>query len=79
MLNPVAVRSWLIAGMAGSNPAKDDIYRSLLFVVRCVGSGLCEEPITHSKESFRVCMSSLCDVRTSITRRLRPVLCCWAA
>ena len=28
------------------------------FVVCCVGSGLCDEPITHSEEPYRLCVCS---------------------
>jgi len=29
---------------------------SLVFVVHCVGSGLCDEPITYLEEFYRVCV-----------------------
>jgi len=28
----------------------------LVFGVRCVGSGLCDEPISRSEESYRLCV-----------------------
>jgi len=32
------------------------LYRGLLFVVRCVDTGLCDELITGSEETYKVCM-----------------------
>jgi hypothetical protein len=39
--------------------------------VCCVGSSLCEELITRSEESYRVCLI-VCDLETSNVRRPRP-------
>jgi hypothetical protein len=37
-----------------------------VFVVCCVGSGLCDELITKSEESYRVCVCvTVCDLETS--------------
>ena len=41
-----------------------------MFVVCCVGSGLCDGLITASGESYRVCVSE-CDLERSIVRRSR--------
>ena len=51
----------------------------LVFCVCCVGSGLCEELITRSEETYRVCVCVCvcliaCDVETSTTKRPRPDL-----
>jgi hypothetical protein len=43
-----------IAAIAGSIPAEGMDVSS---VVCCVGSGLCDELITRSEESYRVCVS----------------------
>jgi hypothetical protein len=43
-----------IAGIVGSNPADDMDVRLLVSVVYCVGSGLCDELIPNSEESYRV-------------------------
>ena len=56
---PVTARSkaWVygrsLAGTAGSNPARRDEYLS---VVTCVlsGRGLCDGPISHAGQSYRV-------------------------
>jgi hypothetical protein len=42
----------LIAGIAGSNPAEG----MHVFVVCCVGGGLCDRLIIRSEESYRVCV-----------------------
>jgi len=35
----------------------------LVFVVRCVGSGLCDEPIIRSEKSYRLCVCLImCDI-----------------
>ena len=50
-----------------------------MFVVCCVGSGLCDELITRSEESYRVCASVcliVCDLYVSTMRRPRPDLGC---
>ena len=44
-----------ITTIGGSNPVVDIIFVSY-FIVCCVGSGLCEEPITRSEESYRLCV-----------------------
>ena len=31
-------------------------YSFLVFFVRCVGSGLCDEPISLSEDSYQLCM-----------------------
>ena len=50
---------------------------SLVFVVCCVGSGLCDGLITRSEESYRVCVCLIvCDLETSTTRRPGPELGC---
>jgi hypothetical protein len=54
---------------------------SLVFVVCCVGSGLYDELITRSEESYRVCVCVcliVCDVETSTMRRPRSELGCCA-
>jgi len=44
----------------------------------CVGSGLCDELITRSEKSYRVCVCLiLCDLETS-TRQPRPKVGCCA-
>jgi len=59
---PVAVRSKAyfcdhsIVGVAGLNHA-DGMVVLLFFVVFCVGSVFCDELITLSEESTRVCVS----------------------
>ena len=49
--------------------------RCLLFVVCCVGSGLCDGLITLTEEFYRVCVS-VCDLETSTVRRPRTDLGC---
>ena len=49
------VSSRLTAGVAGSNPAESGV-SSLVHVVCCVGSDLCDELITRSEESYWVCV-----------------------
>jgi hypothetical protein len=44
---------------------------SLVFVVCCVGSGLCDELITGSEESNRLCVS-VSDIEISTVKRPRP-------
>jgi hypothetical protein len=46
-----------------------------VFVVCCVGSGVCDEPNTRSEESYRVCVC-VCDKETSTLRRSRSYFCC---
>jgi hypothetical protein len=50
---------------------------SLVFVVCCEGSGLCDELLTHSEESYQMCLI-VCDLETSIVRQPRPKLGCHA-
>jgi hypothetical protein len=50
--------SHLVAGIAGSNPTEGMDVPSLVFVVCCVDSGLCDELITRSEESYKVCVSN---------------------
>jgi hypothetical protein len=48
-----------------------------VFVVCCVGSGLCGELIPQLEESYHVCVSvclTVCDLETSKIRRARPEL-----
>ena len=52
-------------------------YSSLMFLVCCVGSGLCKDLSTRSEESYRMCVS-MCDLGTSTVRWLRPELGCSA-
>jgi hypothetical protein len=47
----------LINGIAGSNPA-EGTFSFLAYVVCCVGSGLGDELIAHSKKSCHVCLSN---------------------
>jgi len=47
--------SSMIADITGSIPAEGMDVR-LLFVVCCAGSGLCDEPITCSEETYRLCV-----------------------
>ena len=70
MLVPVAARSkayvcgrWL-AEIVGSNPTGAWIF---VCCDCCVlsGRGLCDELITHSEESFRLCCVVVCDLETS--------------
>jgi hypothetical protein len=58
---PVAARSKevcnrLVAGVAGSNPARrmDVCLLCLYVVLSCVGRGLCDGMITRLEESYRV-------------------------
>jgi hypothetical protein len=53
--------------------------RLFVFVVCCVGSGLCDKLITRSEESYRVCVCvAVCDLETTTMRRSRPELSCCA-
>ena len=45
-------------GQAKKNPAEGGGCSSLVFVVCCVGSGLCDELITRLEESYRLCVSN---------------------
>jgi hypothetical protein len=50
-----------------------------MFGVCCVGSGLCDELITRSEESYRVYVCLIVrDLETSTMRRPRPELGCCA-
>ena len=53
----------------------------LVFVVCCVGSCLCDEPINRSEESYRLCVCVyliMCDLGTLTTRRSSCELGCCA-
>jgi hypothetical protein len=56
MLMPVAAWSKaLVAGIVGSNPGESmDVCLLCLYVVFCVGRGLCDGLITRLEESHRV-------------------------
>jgi hypothetical protein len=61
------VRGCSIAVIARSNPA-DGWCSSLVFGC-CVGSGLYHRLITHSEESYELCVClSVCDTETSTMR-----------
>jgi hypothetical protein len=46
---------------------------SLVFVACCVGSGVCDELVSHSEECYRVCICvCVCDFEASTMRRPRP-------
>jgi hypothetical protein len=45
-----------VAGIAGSDPAEGMDVRLLCLLLCCVGSGPCDEPITHSEGSYCVCV-----------------------
>jgi len=47
---------------------------SVVFVVCCVGSGLCGEPITTSETSNGCLCLNVCDLKTSKMRRPKPNL-----
>jgi hypothetical protein len=50
---------------------------SLVFVVCCVSSGLCDKLITCSEESYWVCVRLiLCNLETSTVKQPRPKLGC---
>ena len=71
----------MIAGNAGSNPAKGADVSFLELVLSRVGSGLCDELITRSEESYSVCVCVsvcliVCDLQPSKIRRPRPDLGC---
>ena len=76
----------LIAGTAGLSPAEGmDV--CLVFVVCCVGSGLCDGLITRSEESYRVCVCVcvcvcvgliVCNLETITLRLSWPMLGCCA-
>jgi len=58
------VRTCSTAGIAGSEPADGMDIR--LFCLCCVGSGLCDEMITRSEESYMVCVCpNVFDLETS--------------
>ena len=61
-----------MARVAGSNPTEGMDGSSLVFVARCVGSGVCDELITHSGESYSVCVCvcvfAVCGLETSLGR-----------
>jgi hypothetical protein len=45
-----------IAGITGLNPSEGIDVRLLLFVVYYLGSGFCDELITRSEDSYRLCV-----------------------
>jgi hypothetical protein len=56
---PVAVLSRAYVGglsITGSNPAEGMDVLSFVFVVWCVGCGLCDKLITRSEKSYRLCV-----------------------
>jgi hypothetical protein len=57
MLSKAYICSRVIAGVASSNPAEGLDVR-FLFVVCCVGSGLCDQLFTGSEEPYRLCVSN---------------------
>jgi hypothetical protein len=59
---PVAVRFKTYAAIASSNPA-ECMNVCLLCLLCFVGINLCDEMITHSEKSYRVCVSNLCHLR----------------
>jgi len=56
VLSKVYVWRYSIDGIAGLNPAEGTEFSSVVFVVCCVGRGLCDELITRPEESYRVCV-----------------------
>jgi hypothetical protein len=53
-------------------------FSSVLFVVFCVGSGLCDWLITRPEQSYRLCVClTVCDLETSTVRRPSPEVGCW--
>jgi hypothetical protein len=72
---PVAVRSKaqvcgrLVAGVAGSNPARG--HECLSVVLSCAGRGLFDGLITHPEESYRMSLY-VCDQETP---KERPMIC----
>jgi hypothetical protein len=72
--SPATVRSaaaWLL-GSRLRIPLKTGC-SSLVLVACCVRSGLCDELITRSDESYRLCVClTVCDLETSTIRRPSP-------
>jgi hypothetical protein len=68
----------LIAGIPGSNPSESmDVCP--LSLLCCVGSGLCDELITCSGESYRVCVCLIvCHIEASALQSPSPDLDCSA-
>jgi len=59
----------------GANTTEDMDVSSVVFVVPCVGSCLCDEMITLTEKSYRVCMCLIVrDLATSTMRRPAPEL-----
>jgi hypothetical protein len=55
-----------IVGIAGSNPADGMHVRCLCLLCVCIGSGLCDELITRSEESYGVFVCLIvCDPKIS--------------
>jgi hypothetical protein len=65
-----------ISGIASSNYAEGvDVRLLYAFAVCCVGSDLCEEFITRSKKSYRLCVHIImCDLETATMGWPRPKL-----
>jgi hypothetical protein len=65
----------LVAGVAGSNPARGmDVCLLCLYVVlSCVGRGLCDGLITRPEESYRVSVC-VCDHRNPEKGGQRSIL-----
>jgi hypothetical protein len=57
VLSKAKMSSRLVAGIAGSNLA-EGMEVLFLCLLRCVCSGLCDELIIRSEESYRVYMSN---------------------
>ena len=51
-----------ITGIMSSNPAAGHGCSSLVFVVCCLGSGLCVGLITRSEVSYRMCVCCVCPI-----------------
>ena len=68
-----------IAGIAVSNPADGMDVRCLCLLCVCIGSGLCDELITRSGESYGVFVCLIiCDLETSKMGPRRTELgCCF--
>jgi hypothetical protein len=48
---------------------------SLVFVMCCIGSGICDKLISHSDESYQAhVLRSVCDLETSLVKRPTPEL-----
>ena len=69
---PCSLRRYIV-GIAGSIPSDIMDIRRLCLLCVCVGSGLCDELITRSGESYGlfVCLT-VCDLETSTMGPRRP-------